>query len=218
MDATHDRNKHKHSLFTLLSQDPVTGKGVPLAHLISSRKNLSSIAFWLYSLKAQLPGWTGPRSFMVDCDLAQIAAIKEQFPGSNVFLCWFHITRAWKGHDAQLTKDLPCGSTREEKSNALDVLRADLKKLLYAKEMDDAISEIEKFKGKYEILSKSFLKYFSEQWLSMSSGALHPGMWQAAYRKDIIPDNMNTTNMLESWHRKLKYGSFNGKPNRRRTS
>lgn len=39
-------------------------------------------------------------------------------------------------------------------------------------------------------------------------------MWQQAYRKGFV-DNINTTNMLESWHRKLKYYTFNGRPNRR---
>ncbi|CAG8817031.1 30319_t:CDS:1, partial [Racocetra persica] len=33
---------------------------------------------------------------------------------------------------------------------------------------------------------------------------------------NVSHDNLNTTNMLESWHRKLKYDIFDGKPNRRR--
>ncbi|CAG8690665.1 1418_t:CDS:2, partial [Dentiscutata heterogama] len=43
LDATHGTNKHKYLLYTLLSPDPKTGKGIALAHLISSRKNFESI-------------------------------------------------------------------------------------------------------------------------------------------------------------------------------
>lgn len=77
LHSTHDTNKQGHYLFTLLAPDPATGKGVPLAHLICSRTNLCSIAFWLYCLKDQLPGWKGPHSFVVDCDKSQIAAIRD---------------------------------------------------------------------------------------------------------------------------------------------
>lgn len=95
LDATHGTNKDGHYLYTLLSPDSCTGKGIPLAHLISSRKNAESVKFWLESLRAQFPAWMGPQSFLVDCDLAQIAALREVFPRGAVLLCWWHVKKAW---------------------------------------------------------------------------------------------------------------------------
>jgi hypothetical protein len=35
---------------------------------------------------------------MIDCSPAEIAAIKEVFPTTNILLCHWHIKRAWKTH------------------------------------------------------------------------------------------------------------------------
>ncbi|CAG8538093.1 33507_t:CDS:2, partial [Racocetra persica] len=40
-------------------------------------------------------------------------------------------------------------------------------------------------------------------------------MWIKAYRTRIPRTNMDMTNMLESWHKRLKYDNFEGKVNRR---
>ncbi|CAG8788660.1 27972_t:CDS:2, partial [Racocetra persica] len=80
LDATHGTNKHKDLLYTLLFPDPKTGKGITLAHLISSRKNFESVQYWFYNLRAQFPDWQGPTAFLVDCDMAQIKALRVVFP------------------------------------------------------------------------------------------------------------------------------------------
>lgn len=39
-------------------------------------------------------------------------------------------------------------------------------------------------------------------------------MWIKAYRTEVPHANMKTTNMIESWHKRLKYDNFEGKFNR----
>jgi hypothetical protein len=160
-----------------------------------------------------LSNWNGPRSFVVDCDKAQITEIRSVFPQSQVFLYWFHVTRAWKDNLRRANKDIAHleGVPKDELLNNLWI---DLQRLLHSKTMQDSLDNIESFSQKYSLTLKSFWEYFRPQWLDLRPNGIHSGMWQEAYRADI-PHNMNTTNMLESWHRKLKYDTFNGKPNRR---
>jgi hypothetical protein len=35
---------------------------------------------------------------MIDCSPAEIAAIKEVFPTTNILLCHWHIKRTWETH------------------------------------------------------------------------------------------------------------------------
>ncbi|CAG8822859.1 26083_t:CDS:2, partial [Racocetra persica] len=180
LDSTHSINKHKDLLYTFLSRDPQTGKGITLAHLISSRKNTESVQYWFCNLRNQFPNWQGPLAFFVDCDPAQIKALKLEFPEKEL----------------------------------LD----DLKFLMYADNINIAeealISFLEKWKD-----SIAFITYFKQTWLNVNEydnfSGVKKTMWMNAYRTDVPHMNINTTNLLEAWHRRLKYSNFEGKVNRR---
>ncbi|CAG8844386.1 31888_t:CDS:2, partial [Racocetra persica] len=158
LDATHRTNKHKDLLYTLLSPDPKTGKGIMLAHLISSRKNFKSVQYWFYNLRAQFPNWQGPTAFLVDCDLAQIKALHVVFPERH-----------------KLTSD--------EKRSLESELFEDLKYLMNIDNInviDEWLNEPDEY-GNLNEIDKI--------------------MWIKAYRTRIPRTNMDTTNMLESWHK-----------------
>ncbi|CAG8486038.1 15948_t:CDS:2 [Dentiscutata heterogama] len=203
LDATHGTNKNKNLLYTLLSPDPKTGKGVTIAHLLSSHKNFESVHHWLYSLCAQVPDWQGPAAFLVDCDLAQIKALHVVFPESRVLLCWWHIARAWRENLGKAYKDKASIIGRKlnqnEKKLLGDELFADLK---YLMNIDDI-----------NLVNEFLLNKTDEH---SNVRGIDKMMWIKAYRTRIPYGNMDTTNMIESWHKRLKYDNFEGKVNRRR--
>ncbi|CAG8841498.1 19078_t:CDS:2, partial [Gigaspora margarita] len=172
LDATHGTNKENDQLYTLLTPDFKTGKGLPIAHLISS----------------------------LDCDPAQIKALQNIFPKSKILLCWWHVLRAWRENLKKVYIEkanmISNGKLNSEiKTKMKDELWDDLRELM---QIDNRESVDEK------------------QWLNESdnqTSEIDKTMWIKAYRLDVPHDNLNTTNMLESWHRKLKYDIFDGKPN-----
>ncbi|CAG8522987.1 10308_t:CDS:2 [Dentiscutata heterogama] len=222
LDATHGTNKNNDQLYTLLTPDFKTGKGLPLAHLISSRKNTASVQFWLYNLHIQL-SWEGPISFLVNCDLAQIKALRNIFPRSRILLCWWHVLKAWrenlkKVYIKKANTTLNGKLNSEIKKKLKDELWDDLRELMYINNHENVDECINNFLNKWSDL-KLFILYFKKQWLNKlnnnyQASGINKTMWIKVYRLDIPNNNINTTNMLESWYRKLKYDIFNGKPNR----
>ncbi|KAG0195344.1 hypothetical protein BGX28_001620, partial [Mortierella sp. GBA30] len=105
----------------------------------------------------------------------------------------------------------PLNDSMQEVSQ--DGLWRDLNTLMLIERRDDADGALHAFWAKYRGY-QSFLNYFNTQWLN--NGNINITMWMKAFRLDVEHGGMDTTNMLESWHRKLKYDHFGGRPNRRR--
>ncbi|CAG8465573.1 36197_t:CDS:2 [Racocetra persica] len=93
IDSTHNTNSSKYFLFTILIRHPHSGHGVPLAWLILESCDSQTIEIWFRMLKND--GWAEPTAVMLDNDNAEINAIHNVFPHSKIFLCWWHLKRAW---------------------------------------------------------------------------------------------------------------------------
>ncbi|CAG8727953.1 20885_t:CDS:2, partial [Racocetra persica] len=161
--------------------------GLPLAHLISFRKNTASVQFWLYSLHIQLL-WKGLISFLVDCDPAQIKALWNIFPKSKILLCWWHILRAWQDNlkkvyikKANLVLNGKLSS--EIKKKMKEELWDNLRELMYI----DNYRNIDEYILNKWSNSISFISYFKKQWLNESNNyyqisEIDKTMWIKAYR------------------------------------
>jgi hypothetical protein len=86
MDATFGTNDMKFRLFTLMGFD-VHHIGVPLARIITSQKMVEDLFKWLRPLKAKMlsciPNWNVP-----------------------IFLCCWHVLKAWWLHATKKIKDV----------------------------------------------------------------------------------------------------------------
>src|SRR5580693_7430936 len=71
--------------------------GVPVAWMFSSSLRTEAVKFFLNWVQAASPNiW--PSIFMSDCDQAQITAIQQAYPLSQIFLCIWHVLRAMRHH------------------------------------------------------------------------------------------------------------------------
>ena len=65
--------------------------------MILSNATEATIDFFLGTLREQNPKVI-PSKIMSDFDKAQIKAIRNRHPESQVFLCWWHVLHAWQQH------------------------------------------------------------------------------------------------------------------------
>ncbi|XP_065655301.1 uncharacterized protein LOC136081650 [Hydra vulgaris] len=90
MDSTFKVNSQGFPLFTLLVTDAF-GIGQPVAHCLLQREDIPSISEFLVWLKEGL----NKAIFVIDKDSAGIGAIRNTFSGSSIFLCRFHMLKAF---------------------------------------------------------------------------------------------------------------------------
>jgi hypothetical protein len=104
MDSTHgtcvDHIKGRCYLYTLVARCHATGKGAPLAWMITNTDSQYPIASWLKWLH-ESHGFN-PKQIMIDNSDTEMAAITSAFGDSvQILICHWHILRAWKKNIAQ---------------------------------------------------------------------------------------------------------------------
>ncbi|CAG8753902.1 4615_t:CDS:2, partial [Racocetra persica] len=117
------------------------------------------------------------------------------------------------------TQSLGRKLTSDEKRSLESELFEDLKYLMNIDNINVVDEVLVTFFEKWKNLV-TFIAYFKRQWLNepdeyRNLNGINKIMWIKAYRTRIPRTNMDTTNMLESWHKRLKYNNFEGKVNRR---
>ncbi|KAF0555924.1 hypothetical protein F8M41_016538 [Gigaspora margarita] len=183
IDSTHNTNSKKYFLFTILIRHPHSGHGVPLAWLISESCNSQTIETWLFMLKND--GWAKPTAVMLDNDDAEINAICSVFPQSKIFLCWWHLKRAWR-----------LWISKKIKAESHDSLFNDMDQLLSIdneNKVDVSISQFEKWWQNTLVV-----QYFAAEYIKKKE------MWIKCYRHNYV-HGINTNNYIESYHRKIKH-------------
>ena len=75
----------------------IPATGVPVAWMFSSSLRKEAIAFFLNWVK-EASSDVQPSVIMSDRDQAQLAAIQDTYPHSQVFLCTWHVLRAMQHH------------------------------------------------------------------------------------------------------------------------
>jgi len=97
LDSTHNtchwKNDEKVFLSTVLTRDCVTGRGVPLAFMLTNLESHCPLKHFLKWLRRE----TGicPNTFMIDCSDTEALAINESFPGIVVLYCYWYLWQAW---------------------------------------------------------------------------------------------------------------------------
>jgi|GEM_PF-5268288 len=202
LDGTHGMNHCGYYLFSLVMRHPTMGNGYPIAFLISEFKQTSTLKEWFNFLKYEHREWN-PDIFMVDDTGEEIKAVKECFPNSSVFLCHFHVLRSWRkklGHKRG-TDINPCK----------EIIWNDLWRLMKTEEWDDTVAQeqiiktIDKWRKMNIEIAKKFADYFEYWWKPKYE------MWMVCAR-GIARDSMDTNNLIEAFHHKLKYTYMRGHP------
>lgn len=99
MDATHktcvDGNNGDCFLYTLVVRSSITGKGAPLCWMITNSSTHHPVKAWLEWLKHDFEFIPG--SIMIDNSDTEIKAIRACYgDGFKIYLCHWHILRAWR--------------------------------------------------------------------------------------------------------------------------
>jgi len=70
--------------------------GVPIAWMIASNTREVMIRLFLHEFKSR--NAMIPYQILTDHDTSQINAVKAVYPSSKIFLCLWHLLRAWRQH------------------------------------------------------------------------------------------------------------------------
>lgn len=93
MDATYKVNHFKMPLFTLAVVD-ANGHGQPVAHALVTREDEDHLKLFMEDVLKWEPK-IHQATFITDKDLAEINAIKATCSEAKIFLCRFHIMKAF---------------------------------------------------------------------------------------------------------------------------
>lgn len=181
-------------LFTILVKDQKTGRGAPVAFMLSNSGRSRVIADFLRKVRA----FTSfePRQAVIDCDQAETAALRAvwgaDFP---IMYCRFHVEKAFKDH---LKKHLK-GLTKNLKIE----MYADFVEVLLSRTETEAAQKMSWLLSKHQA-HKTFIAYVKRQWFSKKNLIIEG--CNAKYAP-----GQNTNNYIESYHAKMKHKNLLGK-------
>ncbi|KAE9383567.1 hypothetical protein BT96DRAFT_782109, partial [Gymnopus androsaceus JB14] len=178
-------------LFTIMLRD-CWGRGFPAAFMFCSDGTDAMINNYLSLLRTWFPNVSLHRA-MSDKDMAQINAIRRQYPLARLALCWWHVLHAWQQH-----------FNATEFPELWALLKA------WIRVMDQ--TEFESYWEKIAFVAPTSVReYLERNWLTR--GVIE--MWSAVYWKGFSIEEESDTNMLtEAWHHLLKGHFLLGKGNR----
>ncbi|XP_065648388.1 uncharacterized protein LOC136077945 [Hydra vulgaris] len=179
MDSTFKVNSQGFPLFTLLVTDAF-GIGQPVAHCLLQREDISSISEFLVWLKEGL----NKAIFVIDKDSAEIRAIRNTFPGSSIFLCRFHMLKAF-------LEELNKHKFPEERRSKIYGIFENMVKCSSQDEYDVLVKE-------FEYAGSELSYYFNRNWNTVSMIPMFTGYTRIG---KLHLDN-HTTNRLECFHAK----------------
>ncbi|KIJ34784.1 hypothetical protein M422DRAFT_263142 [Sphaerobolus stellatus SS14] len=198
LDSTHNTCKgplrEKMFLSSILGQDRVTGKGVPLAWLITNLESHHPLTQFLKWLRNNCG--CNPHSIMIDCSDTEALAINLAFPGVSVKIlyCYWHLWEAW---DVKIkSKVVVKGRCPEDRAEILQDVRKDVIALLKCKKVADFDTQWEKIREDWAD-QKAWLKYMMQEWISIRE------RWCQAWRQHTHY-GIDTNNYIESWHSNFK--------------
>lgn len=88
-------NRKKSQLFTIVVKHE-DGFGIPAGFLITNKSDHTIIADWLKQLAIGANGAFEPSVAITDQGSTEMKAIKEAFPQCKIFLCIWHVLKAWQ--------------------------------------------------------------------------------------------------------------------------
>ncbi|XP_075535233.1 uncharacterized protein LOC142570787 [Dermacentor variabilis] len=184
LDATHKTSDYALPLFLLVVKTP--SGYTPAGVFIVQFETTHCIADALDVFKQWCDNWS-PQYWMVDYSKAEISAIKQVFPESQISICDFHRLQAWQR----------CLRRKENSiSDPDDALRL-MKRLASASNQDEFDKAFEVLVASEYWKNEKFRSYFEAVWLSVKE------LWVMSYRLEF--DGVLTTNNgIEAQNRVLK--------------
>ena len=191
IDATHNVTQYKGILlFTIMARDhwghgacfscflrnaatTECSLGVPVAWMLSSNGTQATIKFFIDFVKTQSPD-VSPSIFMTDRDQAQVNAIRDAYPSSRVYYCWWHVLRAIRTHFV-ITEFKDLWGLIQRWVRTPDQY-----------EFDSMWEDIQSD----ESIPKSVAQYIAREWLPVKE------MWSAVHRQNRTIFEEGDTNML----------------------
>lgn len=183
-------------LYTLIVRHPDTGKGVPVAYLITNDQSVSPVLTWLQFLRDNC--FMKPDQITVDCSIPESDAIRVTF-GDNckIQLCLFHVAQCWSRNIVKKVKNSP--GQHENVKLLRGNIMSELQSIMYESVRERVVEKVDIFREKWSSLQPQFIEYLEDKWFALEGYK----KWAAAY---VIEEHahMQTNNYIESWHNQLK--------------
>ena len=170
--------------------------GVLVAYIITSSSKQADLEPWMRALAKKMSSvqrdWM-PNAFITDCAHAEIGGLQCVWPGVKLFLCLWHVRRAWLKHAVAKIQD---HAVRAGVLKGLGRIMYDTK-CPQGDEMGPwAIRQLTALMDSFPIVS-NFWAYFDKQWGDKTH------MWVVGHRN--LPYAGQYTNAaIESYHFNLK--------------
>ena len=167
-----------------------------MAYIITSSSKQLDLEPWMKALAKKLASlqrdWA-PNAFIIDCAQAEIGGLQSVWPGVKVFLCLWHVRRAWLKQAVAKIKDHAIRAA---------VLKG-LGRIMYDTKCPQgdgmgpwAIRQLNALRDSFPIVS-NFWSYFDKQW------AVKTHMWVVGHR-NLPYAGQDTNAAIESYHSNLK--------------
>ena len=170
--------------------------GVPVAYIITSSSKQPDLEPWMRALATKLgqvqEDWM-PNAFITDCAQAEIGGLQSVWPGVKVFLCLWHVRRAWVKQAVAKIKD---HAIRAGVLKGLGRIMYDTK-CPPGDEMGPwALRQLNALEDSFPIVN-NFWAYFNKQWADKTH------MWVVGHR-NLPYAGQDTNAAIESYHSNLK--------------
>ncbi|OAD71954.1 hypothetical protein PHYBLDRAFT_169866 [Phycomyces blakesleeanus NRRL 1555(-)] len=190
LDATHNISAcNIEILYSLVTCHPDTGKGSPVAYMITNDHSVGPINQWLIHL-CEKSCFT-PLYIIIDYNIIEVNAITAALPQTIIHFCKFHVLRAWQ-HNLDSNVKLDTSYTSEQLGKYKYELKADFKNILIESDKDEFLRKIQEFRLHIQS-QQQFLTYF-KQLLRR---------WGRPYVANDYQRYL-ANNYIESWHNQLK--------------
>ena len=184
LDTTHNINRSHLKLTTIMIIDR-NGNGQPVAQAFLTRERKESLVNFMEVFKEANPSTEGTSVFIIDKDFNEFDVISDLWPTSRIFFCLFHLLQTF----GRKIHKLHCGNKKKE------ILRELCQKLAYAQSEQD----FKKYYLKLEATNvPEFMSYFDNNWMNIRE------KWTLYERNKVRTFGHKTTNVIESYHQKVK--------------
>ena len=184
LDSTYRCNNRKMPLSSIMAMDG-NGKGQIVAHALLKNERQETLRSFLNTFKTENQTSSQTNVFLVDKDFNEMAVLKSLWPDANIFLCLWHVLRAFKVKISSLSLSL----------EMKDDLRKLCQEIAYARSEEQYSSLCEDLRVKSP---EVFFTYLKSNWDSCKD------MWVNSWRGECTHMGNQTTNRLESFHGKIK--------------
>ncbi|KAG2214822.1 hypothetical protein INT45_005259 [Circinella minor] len=156
LDATHHVTIYPNTvMYTIVLCHKVTGRGVPVAYLVTNDQSEEPVRKWLMDLKDL---GVSPTQITVDCSKAEANAISSTWNRYvAIRLCAWHVVRAWQKN----IKEKVVVGDGEDKRPVINAIFADIRDMMYEEDRVEFFNRLEKFRTDWEN-QDVFMAYFEQ--------------------------------------------------------